>query len=361
VTRELPIASSLGTSSKTGDDPTFMKSQIKPKKRKPKILHLLSDRNIGGIKSTTTSLTNSSLNEQFEFLFLTESEAISSLSEIKPDVIVWHDPCSWRTLWHLLCLGFATKLLIHEHHYSESFEQWKVRSPWRFRLMLRLSYSIANKVIAISLGQRAWMRSYHLARPHHLVMIQQCKHLEQFFDLPVKPIDTPLVLGAYGRFDQQKGFGTLLRAMQQLKNPQVELLIGGYGEQEELLRSLAGNDPRIRFVGSLSDVPSFLAQCDVVIIPSNWEPWGNVCLEAKAAAKAVIVSRVDGLTEQVRDCGILVPPNDPVALTAAIAQVYSMPRSQLQAWGLQGRADVIDVWDDYIAAWEALLSDLCKR
>jgi len=361
VTRELPIVSSLGVSSKTGDDPTFMKSQIKPKKCKPKILHLLSDSNIGGIKSTSTSLTNSTLKEQFEFLFLTESQAISSLSKIKPDVIVWHDPCSWQTLWRLLCLGFATKLLIHEHHYSESFEQWKVPSPWRFRLMLRLAYGIATKVVAISLGQKAWMQSYHLTRPPKLVMIQQCRYLQQFLDLPLKSIDTPLVLGAYGRFDQQKGFDTLLRAMQQLKNPQVELLIGGYGEQEELLRSLAGDDPRIRFVGSLSDVPSFLAQCDVVIIPSNWEPWGNVCLEAKAAAKAVIVSRVDGLTEQVRDCGILVPSNDPTALAAAISQVYSMPRSQLQTWGLQGRADVADAWTDFITAWEALLSDLCKR
>jgi glycosyltransferase involved in cell wall biosynthesis len=338
-----------------------MKSLIAPKERKPKIIHLLSDRNIGGIKNTSNGLTNSSLKEQFEFLFLPESKAISLLAEIKPDVVVWHDPCSWRTLWRLLYLGFATKVLIHEHHYSESFEQWKVPSPWRFRLMLRLSYSIATKVVAISLGQSAWMQSHHLARPSQLVTIQQCPHLDRFLDLPLKSIDIPLVLGAYGRFDQQKGFDTLLRAMQQVHNPHVELLIGGYGEQEELLRSLAGDDPRIRFVGSLSDVPSFLAQCDVVVIPSNWEPWGNVCLEAKAAAKAVIVSRVDGLTEQVCDCGILLPSNDPAALAAAISQVYTLPRSQLQAWGLQGRADVSDAWTDYLAAWQALLSDLCKR
>jgi glycosyltransferase involved in cell wall biosynthesis len=326
----------------------------------PKILHLLSDRNVGGIKSTSGSLTNSRLKAKFEFLFLTESEALNNLSQIKPDVVIWHDPCSWRSLWRLLKLRFTTKLLIHEHHYSESFEQWKVRSPWRFHLMLRIAYGIAHQVVAISQGQQKWMRSHHLVNPRKLVNIQQCRTLDEFLNLPLKSIDTPLIFGAYGRFNQQKGFDTLLRAMQKIQNPQIQLLVGGYGEQEELLKSLAGDDPRIHFLGSITDVPSFLAKCDVIIIPSNWEPWGNVCLESKAAAKAVIVSKVDGLTEQVNDCGVLVSANDPDALAAAIAQVYTMPRSQLEAWGLKGRMDVQNAWEEYMTAWEALLSDLCN-
>ncbi|GBO54644.1 glycosyltransferase [Pseudanabaena sp. lw0831] len=325
---------------------------------KPKIIHLLSDRNIGGIKSSSSSLTNSRLREKFEFLFLSEREVLAKLSELKPDIVIWHDPCSWRSLWRLLRLRFRTKLLIHEHHYSESFEHWKVRSPWRFRLMLRLTYGLAHLVVTISEGQKKWIRSHHLVRSQNLAMIRQCRILDQFLALPEKPRCKTLVLGAYGRFDQQKGFDTLLRAMQQVQNPNIELLIGGYGEHEDLLRSLAGDDPRIRFVGSLSDVPSFLAQCDVVIIPSNWEPWGNVCLESKAAAKAVIVSQVDGLTEQVRDCGLLVPPNDPAAFAEAIINIDKMSPEELSAWGIKGRELVRNAWEDYLISWEGLLCQL---
>jgi len=338
-----------------------MTSSINSPERKPKILHLLSDRNVGGIKSTSGSLTNSRLKEEFEFLFLTESEALKNLSTIKPDVVIWHDPCSWRSLWRLLKLRFATKLLIHEHHYSESFEQWKVRSPWRFHLMLRFAYGLAHKVVTISQGQLKWMRSHRLVNPKKLDTIKQCPTLDEFLTLPLKSVDATLILGAYGRFNQQKGFDTLLRAMPKVPNPQIQLLIGGYGEQEDLLKSLAGDDPRIHFLGSISDVPSFLEKCDVIIIPSNWEPWGNVCLESKAAAKTVVVSKVDGLVEQVNDCGLLVPANNPEALAAAIRQVCEMPRSQLEAWGLQGRMDVQNAWEEYMTAWEVLLSDLCKN
>ncbi|TYQ26711.1 glycosyltransferase [Pseudanabaena sp. UWO311] len=328
------------------------------KKPKPKVIHLLSDRNVGGIKSTSSSLTNSRLKEKFEFLFLSESEALAKLSEIKPDVVIWHDPCSWRSLWRLIRFRLATKLLIQEHHYSESFEYWKVRSPWRFRIMLRISYGIAQLVVAISEGQKNWMRSHHLVQLKNLAMIQQCRTLDQFFSVPEKPRSKILVLGAYGRFDQQKGFDTLLRAMQQVKTPDIKLLIGGYGEHEDLLRSLAAGDPRIHFVGSLSDVPSFLAQCDVVVIPSNWEPWGNVCLESKAAAKAVIVSQVDGLSEQVANCGLLVPPNDPTSLAKAINMVDEMSAEDLITWGKTGRQLVVNAWEDYLISWEGLLCRL---
>ncbi|MDX2257223.1 MAG: glycosyltransferase family 4 protein [Pseudanabaenaceae cyanobacterium bins.39] len=338
-----------------------IKNQERRHNTLPKILHLLSDRNVGGIKSTSGSLTNSRLKEKFEFLFLTESEALKNLSQIKPDVVIWHDPCNWRSLWRLLKLRFATKLLIHEHHYSESFEQWKVRSPWRFHIMLRFAYGLAHQVVAISQGQQKWMRSHRLVNLQKLTTIQQCRTLDEFLNLPLKSIDTPLVFGAYGRFNQQKGFDTLLRAMPKVDHSQIQLLVGGYGEQEDLLKSLAGNDSRIQFLGSITDVPSFLEKCDVIIIPSNWEPWGNVCLESKAAAKAVIVSQVDGLTEQVNGCGLLVPANNPEALAAAITQVCTMPRSQIESWGLQGRMDVQNDWEEYMTAWEALLLDLCNR
>ncbi len=117
-------------------------------------------------------------------------------------------------------------------------------------------------------------------------------------------------------------------------------------------------------MGKVDDVPAFLAQSDVVIIPSRWEPWGNVCLEAKAAHKPVIVSAVDGLVEQVRGigCGICVLPDDPQILAEAIAQFCDRSYSaSLGSWGEQARESVRDAWEEHLNAWEDLLCQILAK
>jgi glycosyltransferase involved in cell wall biosynthesis len=75
-------------------------------------------------------------------------------------------------------------------------------------------------------------------------------------------------------------------------------------ERRELARS-----KRVRFVGAVEDVPAFLAPAALYVQPSRWEGFPNAVLEAMAAGKAVVASRVGGLLETVRDgqTGYLVP------------------------------------------------------
>jgi len=95
-----------------------------------------------------------------------------------------------------------------------------------------------------------------------------------------------------------------------------------------------------------------------VVIPSRWEPWGNVCLEAKAAGKPVIVTAVDGLVEQVTDCGLVVAAENPEALAQAITQVSSLDDAQIASWGRKGREAVRFSGDQYITAWGDLLEEV---
>jgi glycosyltransferase involved in cell wall biosynthesis len=114
----------------------------------------------------------------------------------------------------------------------------------------------------------------------------------------------------------------------------------------------------VEFVGRVDDVPRFLETCDVVVIPSRWEAWGNVCLEAKAAARPVIASDVDGLTEQVQNCGLLVPPDNPTKLAEAIAHIVSLPAEQLETWSSNGRNAVRGSNERYLAEWKALFQEV---
>ena len=323
---------------------------------KPRILHVLLDRNVGGVTASVNSLLRSPLSDKFDFLMLTPEEVFSQGSKLKPDLIVVHDACSWKFIFTLLRLRSRSKLIIQEHHYSEAFETINVPSKWRFRLMLKLAYSIANRVIPVSYAQMNWMLEHKFLNHRKLIVIPQCRFLDDFLALPAKPLGERLILGVYGRFSEQKGIDILLKALREMPDLDLELLIGGYGENEELLRQIAEGDRRIQFMGQLNNVPQFLKICDVIVIPSRWEPWGNVCLEAKAAGKPVIVTRVDGLVEQVDRCGLVVGANVE-EIKEAIAKVVYIHKTSPQTlldWGDNSRESVRGAWERYLAEWAAL-------
>jgi glycosyltransferase involved in cell wall biosynthesis len=228
---------------------------------------------------------------------------------------------------------------------------------------LRCSYRLADRVVAISQGQASWIQKNDLVHSSKLTLIQQCLNLDRFFQVPTRiptSLSTqstePLILAAYGRFCTQKGFDILLQAMRLIPDVNLHLNMGGSGGESATLHALAQGAMNIKFWGTIDhSIPAFLAAADVVLIPSRWEPWGTVCLEAKAAGKPIIASDVDGLSEQVQACGLLVPPNDPRSLAAAIRTMADAPVHQLKTWGHNARASVDMAWERYLDQWRSLL------
>ena len=123
-----------------------------------------------------------------------------------------------------------------------------------------------------------------------------------------------------GRLDRQKGFDILLQAARSL-GPGVEILAAG-------TRAVDGLQPfdapaNVSMLGWLGHdaADALIRECDVVVVPSRWEGFGLVALEAMRAGKALVASRVDALPELVdhQMTGLLVPPEDPAALADALA------------------------------------------
>jgi glycosyltransferase involved in cell wall biosynthesis len=328
---------------------------------KPKILNLLSDERMGGVKTSLNSLMNSRLQEKFEFAIAPLNRARPSIKNLQPEIIIVHDACSWKILPSLLALKFLkgkAKLVILDHHYSEFFERLKVANPQRFRLMLKLCHWCCDRLLLVSHAQGLWMRKHKLVRSPKLTIIQQSLNCDRFLELPPKPLNKPLIFAAYGRFEEQKGFDILLQAVNLIPHIDFQLKIAGYGSDEAQLQQLVTGNSHVQFVGKIQDVPAFLNDCDVVIIPSRWEPWGNVCLEARSAGKPVIVSAVDGLVEQIQECGLLVKSCNAQTFAKAIAQVCEMTSEELSAWGSKGRGSAINAWDEHLTAWEEMLCQL---
>ncbi|MBD2021032.1 glycosyltransferase family 1 protein [Leptolyngbya sp. FACHB-36] len=145
-----------------------------------------------------------------------------------------------------------------------------------------------------------------------------------------------------GRFDPRKGIETLVRAIgqSQLRNSdKLRLMIGGGsrpgqsdGLERERIESIVGDlglAGLTQFPGRLSpeELPIYYAAADVCVVPSHYEPFGLVAIEAMACGIPVIASDVGGLQFTVvpEKTGLLAPPKDEAAFAAAIDRILMNP------------------------------------
>ena len=151
---------------------------------------------------------------------------------------------------------------------------------------------------------------------------------------------TPMLL-AVGRLAEQKDYPTLLAAVgdhwpSQLPRPL--LVIAGEGPLlEGLQRTIDERRLRVLLLGQRRDVPDLLAAADLYVLSSRWEARALVVQEAARAGVAVVATSVGGVPDLVEDAAILVPPGDPAALAAALAQLVSDPE-QRERVAAAGRA-----------------------
>jgi glycosyltransferase involved in cell wall biosynthesis len=154
------------------------------------------------------------------------------------------------------------------------------------------------------------------------------------------------LVGNVGRLALQKGQRHLIAAMPPLleRVPRAHAVIAGGGDLEDYLRDLAlelGAGERVHVLGPRKDVPALMHAIDVFAMPSIWEGFGLVLLEAMAAGRPVVASRVATIPEVVVDdeTGLLVPAGDPLALAEALARLADYPALARQ-FGEAGRERV---------------------
>jgi glycosyltransferase involved in cell wall biosynthesis len=126
----------------------------------------------------------------------------------------------------------------------------------------------------------------------------------------------------------------------------------------------AGLSQVVRFLGARTDVPAILRQSEVCVVPSYWESFGNVLLEAMAVGTPVVSTGVGGIPEIItdRENGLLVPPRDPSALAEAIERLLddSPLRERIRIKAQRRVAEHFDV-RRMVAEYEAWYAALLAR
>lgn len=147
------------------------------------------------------------------------------------------------------------------------------------------------------------------------------------------PMPGPPFVGMIARLDPVKGHGVLLDAVELLlpKVRGLRVLCAGEGKLLERMKwqlKPLGLDGAVRFLGRVEDKWSFLSGCRIGVIASTGsEAVSRAALEWMAAGRPVVATRVGGIPDLVEDgiTGLLVPPNDPAALAAALQKLLDVP------------------------------------
>ncbi len=225
---------------------------------------------------------------------------------------------------------------------------------WKGRLALWLAYRCVHVMLVDSETNRRRALAHYPIAPGKLRVVPHGIRVEDFptegtrasvaaeFGLNARE---PIV-GTVGRLSFQKATEDFIEAAALLRQrfPDAQFLIVGEGERRAELEHLVearGLRANVRFTGYREDVPRLLAAMDVFVLPSLYEGMPFSILEAMAAARPVVATRVDGVPEIVveGETGMLVPPREPEKLAKAIGFLLAHP-DHAREMGRRGRERV---------------------
>lgn len=256
-----------------------------------------------------------------------------TLRKIKPDIVHTH-------LIHADLFGYVSAKLagirkvISSRHNDDSFRYHPV-----LRRFSQVMWWLADSGIAISSAIRTFTINIESASKSKVVVVH---YGLPYRWIPDEEINTArltirqelgleadaIILGMVCRLVEQKGIIYALQSLQELITsfPDVHLVIAGDGELADELKNEAtrlGIHNHIHWLGWRDDAQIIMAAMDIFIMPSLWEGFGLVLLEAMSKRLPIVATHVSAIPEVVEhgNTGFLVAPRNPEQLTKAITRL----------------------------------------
>ena len=242
--------------------------------------------------------------------------------------------------------------IIHTPHGHVFFGHFGPILSKIFLWLERFLAPLTNRVVALTDGEGKDYTDLSVYSKDKLVKIHSGVDIEKFKQEPVSAIEKKrslgisrngLVVGYIGWLIPTKGPMHLLKAMEDVwQNYDDTILVFiGKGDLDVALRAEAlksSANGRVHFLGWRNDIDEIMPIFDILVLPSLNEGMGRVLVEAMAAGKPVVASRVGGIPDLVQDDynGLLVPPGDEKALAASIKLLIDDPE-KAKMMGQHGR------------------------
>lgn len=188
------------------------------------------------------------------------------------------------------------------------------------------SYKKAQKVITVGNGLKNEIES--LSGRHDIEVIGNLVDLSKF-TIKKRIKNEKFIFFSLAFLEGEKGFDTLIKSFaKKFKDKEAVLYIGGDGSQRSWLEALTvenGVKDQIIFLGALSrdDVSKWMNKCDCFVLPSRYETFGVVYIEALASGRPVIGALNGGAEDIINNLnGYLIPIDDIDILAEKMIEVY---------------------------------------
>ncbi len=248
---------------------------------------------------------------------------VSLLRDKRPDLIQVEEEPTARAARQVVRAACALALpaVLFTHHNVDVplpfFAAWRRR-----RMLRRAKGAIAGSEAAAALLKRLVPELAVAVIPQLGVQVPTA---------PEHAHHEGLAIGCVGRLVPEKGIDTLLQALAEHRADRWHLTVVGDGPDRERLERLATElrlAARVRWMGALppEQVPRLWPELDVLVLPSRalatWaEPAAHVVAEAMAHEVAVVGTSAGATPEVIGDAGLVVPPDDPLALAGALRRL----------------------------------------
>jgi len=317
------------------------------------IVHIITAFGIGGAEKLLLNVMNKQVKEHSVYLiYLKPLNCL--ISEIDARIEVKNIPISFSTVSKLKKYYKRIKPdIIHTHlGHADILGSWSARNLdvkvfctmhniYFKKNFLDAVFFEIYKLLFLTVVKRGHIISISKAVENHVLnRLQIPKYRSHLLlnAIPLKEIlfnkrsSEKINLLFVGRLEKQKSIETLLKAVENLKTiklkKEFQLIIVGDGklknELEQLMKQLKLGTV-VTFVGEQKYIDSYYEQADIFILPSIWEGFGIVILEAFRSKVAVIASNIEGPAELIKNevNGLLFKPKDHIQLSEKIVQLIN--------------------------------------
>jgi len=242
---------------------------------------------------------------------------------------------------------------------------------------------VADRIVAATRAELAQLQWLYQADTRKIVIIPPGVDVSRFYPIPMDEakefIGIPIcdrMLFYVGRIEPLKGIDTLIQAIALMRHQNVRVCLAVIGgdpdnypeiqntEMERLMamRQEAGLNDLVAFLGKRDQdtLPYYYSAAEAVVVPSHYESFGMVALEAMACGTPVVASQVGGLAFLVQDgiTGFTVPVDDPQALADRLTLLINNPDLR-QKLGRQATAMAQEyAWEEIAARIVRLYEDV---